>query len=264
MAKIQQHADECTGNDGVELLPRFRMAKLFRCCEDKVVRTFAGMKLHYADKHPGEPCTPVNILIPKQFCGLCDYNYKRNNDLSTHYHQNHVRACESFSDRLFETLGLREIDIDRSKFVLHCCANEQPAQLQAIVDHLIRGECRFVCQQCPTTKFSHMMSFVMHCVEHDANANAAKIVDNLQNTKTLLLQLQTMTIIMPNGLVLTTAETVNTAFYDNLSHKIIAMMQKVWVREKNDLRLFTMMVSNVAVSNLNKLYLFYKTNFAGK
>lgn len=247
MAKIQHHfltaEHRCSTDDGVELQPRFRMKKLFRCCEDKVIRTFGGMKLHYADKHPGEPCTPVNILVPKQYCGLCDYNYKRNNDLNAHYSDKHAYGGDSFSDQLFDTMNLNEIiDIDKCQFVLQCCKlnEQQPSQLQQIVDHLITCECRFVCQQCTNAKFSNMMSFVMHCIEHDASANSSKIVAHLQNTKTLLSQLQAMTIIMPNGLVLTVAEIVNTKFYqNNLSVKILQMAQLEWTREQNDLRPLT-------------------------
>lgn len=85
----------------------------------------------------------------------------------------------------------------------------------------------------------------MHCIEHDAGANSAKIVGNLQNTKKVLAQLQTMTIIMPNGLILTVAEIRNTAFYQNiLSVKIMQLMQDAWTREQADLRPLTVMVSD--------------------
>lgn len=236
LAKIEQHSmgGQCT-EDGVELELRFSMNKLFRCREDNVIQTFAGMKIHYENKHSGKQCTPVNVLFPNVYCGLCDYNYKKNNDLNSHYDEKHARGGDSYSDAILKSMKLDKIDTNQCKYTLGCCTNEEQNQLDSIVDHLMKCERRFVCEQCPNCKFSSAISFVLHCMEHDTNANGVKIVGNLQNIKTFLSLLQNMTILMPNGLVLAMAEIVNTAFGEELSVQISRIAQDEWKREKDEL-----------------------------
>lgn len=237
LAKIQQHIADvlCTDDGIVFAMPRFSMKKLFGCREDNKTRTYDGMRLHYEDKHPGEQCAPVNVLLPEMFCGLCDYNYKKNNDLNTHYNEKHACGGDSYSDALLKSMQLEKIDINQCKFALKCCTNEEQNQLDQIVDHLMKCYRRFNCKQCPDRKFSSTIPFVSHCMEHDTNANGVKIVENLQNIKSFLSLLQDMTIIMPNGLVLTMAEIVDCSFGRELSVRIIQIAQNAWKREKDDL-----------------------------
>lgn len=234
LAKIQQHFMDvqCTESGG-EFVPRFSMKKLFRCREDNVIRTFAGMKIHYEQKHAAKQFTPVNMLLPEQFCGLCDYNYKKNNDLDSHYNEKHARGGDSYSDALLVSMKLDNIDVNQCKFILGCCTNEEQTQLEPIVNHLMKCSRRFICQQCPDHCFASVDLFVSHCIKH--GTNGAKIVENLQNIKTFLALLQNMTIVMPNRLLCQMDEIVNSTFGQNLSVQISQIAQDAWKREKGDL-----------------------------
>lgn len=209
LSKIEQHfAADC----GEFELRRFSMKKLFRCHKDRIIGTFAGIKLHHEAEHPGEHCSPANILLPHLRCGR-----------------------EIYSDALFKSLELDAIDMDQCKYVSGCCANEEKLQLIHIVEHLMKCERRFVCHQCPNRTWSSADSFALHCMEHDNNANPKAIIKRLQNIKLFLPLFNTMQIIMPNGMVWVNADIVNTTIGQKIDGKITEIIANLWKQEKDDI-----------------------------
>lgn len=240
---IQHHFSKHCRYQKDVMEPRFRMKKLLRCPVDDVIRTYDGMKSHYADKHPGKQCTPVNIFMPKNVCGLCDYNYKNSYDLDFHYGEKHACGSDSYGNKLLKTLKLHKFTVNECKYATGCCGNEEKNQLNQIVAHLMECERRFVCKQCPDRKFPSRSSFVSHYEEHDANANNVKIVDELQNFKIFNPLFNTMQIIMPNGLVLLKADISGTTFVKDIHSEIGQNIRKLWDKEKDDIDRETMVRS---------------------
>lgn len=221
-------------NENAKLELRFVVKRLFRCLEDNTVRTFAGMK-QYESKHPDKkPIIPRNVLLPLTYCGLCDHNYKKNNDLRAHYARRH-RNGYSYTDGFLKSLKLRKIDINLCKFASGCCENTERNLLRQIVEHVLECERRFVCTQCPDRKFSSTPSFVLHySTEHNQNVDAAKVVDDLHDFKRFLSLFANMHIIFPTGLVMTMNEIRDTAFAYELHGKIGQITEKRWEQEKLD------------------------------
>lgn len=205
---------------------RFVVKRLYRCLEDNRIRTFAGIR-RYESKYK-KPIHPVNMLLPKSYCGLCDYNYNKNNDLDAHYESTHADG-DTYTDGFLQKLELKNIDINQCKFAMVCCASVERDRLRQIVDHALTCERRFACAECPDRKFSDAHSFVMHCTEH--SDDMAKIVDDLHDFKKFLALLLNVQIILPTGLVATMLEIRNTVFGSELQFAIAKMAKQSWEEE---------------------------------
>lgn len=219
-----------------ELELRFVVKRLFRCLQDNVIRTPAGMKQCESKHQDKKSILPVNMLWPKKMCGLCDYNYVKNDDLVAHHKQKHTET-NTYCDGLLDSLELQKIDRNLCKFATGCCASDECNLLCQIFDHMLRCQRRFVCAQCSDRKFFNAVSFVTHFIEdHDQNDGLTNIRDDLHNFKNLLSLLSNMQVIFPNGLVVELKEIRDTAFGIELQEEIGNLTEQLWERERSDLK----------------------------
>lgn len=235
-AKIQQHFADVRRTENVEHNLRFTARKLMRCHEDRSIRTFGGLKIHYDNKHPGKRCTPVSVQ-PLKCCGLCCFNYDNNvNALNSHYEKKHANGGETYTDAFLTSINLDQIDINQCKYLSGCCSNiEEQNQLHQMVDHTLKCERRFSCTQYPNQTFSNIVSCLLYCMEQDPNTDCSKIINDLQCLKTFLSLISSMQIISPNGFIMTMQEIADTALANGMREKIGEFVQKAWNCEKQEL-----------------------------
>lgn len=229
-AAIEQHfADVRMENAEVEL--RFVVKRLLRCLHDNVIRTYAGLK-QYENEHADidkKFILPVNMLWPNKYCGMCSYQYVKDDDLVEHYRRRHIDA-DAYSYKLLDSLGLKTFEMNSSKFAMGCCGadgsnNDEYRVLRKILDHMLKCEHRFVCIQCPQREFSNITTFVKHSIEnHKENWTFKKLLSLLSDMK----------IILRNGLVVTMKELQNTTFVSPLMLEIGKLAEEFRVQgEKN-------------------------------
>lgn len=237
LAGIEQHfADVRLENANIEHSQlRFLAKKLFRCHKDELIQTFNGMKRHYDNHHPGEPCTPVNVLLPSLYCGLCGFRYnKKINDLKSHYAEIHAGVGEMYNDGFLKSIDLDGIHINQCKYISECCFDQED-QIDQIVAHTLKCHRRFSCSQYPDNEFSSIESFLLHRMEHDPDTDCTQIISDLQCFKTFMMLLSNMKIIWPNGFIATLTEIVGTAFANELRLRIGKIVHEAWNREKQNL-----------------------------
>lgn len=238
LAAIEEHFAAERDADA-EVVLRFVVRRLFRCLHDNVIRTCDGLK-QIEKKHPNVEkrlILPVNMLWPKKSCGICRYDYVRAGDLVAHYQRQHPEP-NAFSCKLMDSLKSNNTELFLCKFVAECCGGNERNLLLEVIEHVLNCDRRFVCAQCPGRKFSHHVTFAMHCIRSHGKTTA-ELINELHNMKTLLLLLSDTQIILPNGLVVTIKEIRDVRFGFELLQEIGKLVKDPWAQEKTSIKLLT-------------------------
>lgn len=235
---IDQHFDDERA-ENAEVVLRFAVKRLFRCLQDNVIRTNAGLKQYEsANPHVNKKMfLPVDMLWPRKSCGLCGYDYERAGDLVAHYKRMHPEP-DKLSPEQLDSFGPDTIEMHLCKFVAKCCYNDERDLLLNIVEHALNCPRRFVCAQCPDRKFVSHVSFVMHGIQRHGQT-LAEIINELHNLKKLLALLADAQIILPNGLVVTMMQVRETPFGFELLKGITALAHQLWEQEKSNVKQMT-------------------------
>lgn len=206
----------------------FVPTKLVRCIDCKIVSTFKGIERHIAIKHQNMPCCPVNALNPK-YCGLCVYIYRNNVDLTAHYKYFHANG-ETLTDKMLNRFEVFNANFDECTFETECCTNMKFDQLSELVNHMIKCQRRFICDECNVT-FGNLKQIVQHYkVMHMDNTE--EIIGKIQPIKHFLNNVfSKIRIFYPNGLVITRKSIENTDCNLKLRTELANILSNIWTTE---------------------------------
>lgn len=218
-------------NPDVEL--HFAVERLYCCLYDGLIRTYTGMQQLYKNQHGDvnkKLFLPVDMLSPEKMCGICDYNYHKNDDLVQHYTNMHS-TINAYTNEFLMSLGLTEIKEHLCEFKTSCCENNKRYSLQQIVDHVLNCNHRFVCVQC-RGQFTNAKIFIIHHMQdHSLKlfSEFSRFENCFDQVVLLMLYIQ---IILPNGFVTVLRELEETKYAEKVLGEMMAFVKNMWESQR--------------------------------